>query len=142
MSRRMNSKGFTLIEVLIGVVLLSLAVLAYSAALRQAYSWKNKQQSYEAIGLMSVALVERLTGSPQNRNDILPQSGRYNNGDYSYRCEIVDSGRNHVMNMGMESQGGGDEGKYRVLLEECTLTVEYGEYLKKIIFYRTGFELL
>lgn len=138
-----NNLGFTLIEVLVGVLILSLAILAMTAGLRQAYSWKVKQEAYEIISISTTSLVKRILAYPEvkEENNVLPDNGTFNQVTYSYECSQVTKGNNTVMSADVNLKEA-SLGKYEMFLDICSLQVDYKKYNRKVDFYRTRYTKL
>lgn len=148
MGRRNNQRlaaseqGFTLIEILVGVLILSLAISAFSAALSHSYRWQNRQRDYEILSVTGASIVNSLVASPRREPQENRTSGRgeLNEVGYSWRCATVLSAFNVIQTGGLEAGGVGRTlGNYRTFLEECTIELRWQGATETLQFYRSRY---
>ncbi len=132
--------GFTLIEILIGVMLLSLAILTFSATLSQTYRWQIKQENYELINITANTLINTIVSAPEKStsDDLESERGELNNIQYQWQCSPVLTGRNSEISSDVGSLQE-NTGKYNVFLERCILRLEMKLYKKKLQFFRSRY---
>ncbi len=137
LNRMEKNKGFSLIEVLVGIVMLSLAVMTMSGALRQLYQWKYKQAAYENLYETVDSLLDLVTGTLvlADVEAVDKGEGTLNGLGYSYRCQPLTVTSNY--NYSDDPSQSGNNGFFRVALQECSLTLKGDQLDRSFTFYRT-----
>lgn len=134
-----QSKGFTLIEILVGMLVISLAIMCFSAALRQVFLWQHKQKKYEDVYITAQSLINKIVSVDHSENSRTDQieEGKINGLDYSLKCTPIQTKKNYLFSAEIGSSG--NSGYYDVTLQQCTLALNSQELGKEFSFYRTQF---
>lgn len=135
-----ESNGFSLVEILIGVVILSLAIMTLSAALRHAFHWQQKQYVYQnlyitASSLLNEMMSEQVNEAPEQESFT---TGHLNDFEYKRNCKPFLVNRNS--NFSIETPGkGSNNGFFTVVLQQCTLVLQGSGKKRQFVFYRTQY---
>ena len=114
-----NRNGFTLIEVLIATVILVIAIVTASAALKQFTITRERLKSYEHLYTTALSVKDLILNDKLSNG--LEKSGTLNGLDYRYECSLQQSAKNYVY--GEDEASSGNWGAYTILLYKVTLTL-------------------
>ena len=87
-----TDRGFTLIEVLVAMLLLSMAILTVNAAFKQFVDYQDKMTRYEKIYTTVLSLRDQLSTIPLVPGE--EKQGTVNGLDYQYKVTQIDRRRN------------------------------------------------
>lgn len=137
-SHRVAPNGFTLVEILVGILILSLAIMTFSAALRQAYHWQWRQRSYERMYMTANSIIDELMSIETDRNlsESHSGSGNMNGIDYTWRCRSFISSKNFSFSSENPSLSG-TTGRFQITLQKCSLSLTSAGSKRKFSFSRT-----
>jgi type II secretory pathway pseudopilin PulG len=118
-SSEMNRKAFTLVEVLIATLILSISILSISAALKQFFLYKEKLTKYQNLYFTTLSLIDRISAENLTRK---PTGEGYINGlHFHYVAEIVSKNRNFMY--GETEKTSGNKGNFEILLYKVKLYI-------------------
>lgn len=139
-SKSDSQKGFTLVEILVGILILSLAIMTFSAALRQAYQWKLRQRSYERVYMAANSIIDELVSVETDKDVTGSQTGtgKMNGIEYTWRCRPFVSNKNFSFSSEDPTQSG-NNGRFQVTLQKCTLALTGEDSKRMFTFFRTLF---
>ncbi|HIE59667.1 MAG TPA: prepilin-type N-terminal cleavage/methylation domain-containing protein [Hydrogenothermaceae bacterium] len=84
----MSNKAFSLIEVLIATLILSVSIMVISATLKQFFVYKNKLNKYQLIYTTTMSLIDKISLENLLKN---PSSqGKLNGLKYKYKATIIE----------------------------------------------------
>jgi len=86
------ANGFTLIEVLVAMLLLTIAVLTVNAAFKQFVGYQDKMSHYEKIYTTVLSLRDELSTVPLVSGE--EKRGEMNGLDYQYKVTLIDRRKN------------------------------------------------
>jgi len=115
----MEKRGFSLLEILIALVILSSAVAAGAAAYHQYLRVREKQRGYEMVYEAILSLKAKLKAEGLDRDGV--QEGFYGEVPYTIRSKKVCEMRNYVHDI----EGGkvGNKGPFIVSLHRVEITL-------------------
>ena len=115
----MSRKAFTLVEVLIAVLILSISILSMTAAFKQFFSYKEKLNKYQNLYLTVLSLVDEISKTNLEKKPI--GRGEINGLRYSYEAKLVQKNRNFIY--GETKEISGNRGNFELKLYKVTLHV-------------------
>ncbi len=127
-----NNKGFTLIEVLLSLIILTVAITSINIAFKQFTTYKQRVDKYKNIYLTTLSIKDMIES--KNLSDGLAGSGELNGLKYSYTVKLIDKGAN-ITGYSEETKTI-EEGSFEVYLYKINLKVENREYS----FYKTQYK--
>jgi len=128
-----KNKGFTLIEVLLSLIILTVAIVSVNAAFKQFVNYKQKLEKYKKIYRTTLAIKDYIES--KELVDGVTEYGELNGMKYSYSVKLVSKNRNFEEG---EASRGGNTGDYELYLFKVTLDVEGRIYQ----FYETRYKKL
>ena len=139
-SSKSHNTGFSLVEILVGVVILSLSIMTLGAALRQAFYWQNKQKSYEHLYITASSIVNEVVSTQINEYPEESDSakGTLNGISYEWTCKPFLAANNFEFSFDKPQQSG-NNGYFRVVLQKCSLNLNKAGLGHKLEFYRTQY---
>jgi prepilin-type N-terminal cleavage/methylation domain-containing protein len=131
----MNSKGFTLPEVIIALVVLTSSVVSFAAAYNMYITSYYKQELYQdiyitAMSVKNIIEFKRLVDDPEG-------NGKLNGFSYSYKTKIIKSAHNYIYPE--YPMPGGNIGPYELTLYEVDCILTRDQWKKEYSFYVTQF---
>ncbi|MBL4902433.1 prepilin-type N-terminal cleavage/methylation domain-containing protein [Desulfocapsa sp. AH-315-G09] len=133
-------EGFSLVEILIGVVVLSIAIMTLAAALRQAFQWQFRQGMYEEILITGSSIINEIV-SDQIEKDVeqsQTEGGTLNGFSYTWTCNPFLADNNYEFSQD-NPLNSGNTGFFRVVLQHCTLNISKNRMSREFEFYRTQY---
>jgi len=130
----MSRKAFTLVEVLIATLILSVSILSMSAAFKQFFSYREKFNKYQTLYITTLSLVDKISTESLEKRPA--GEGKINGLNYRYEASLVLRNRNFVY--GESEQISGNKGNFEIQLYRVTLYVEN----KVFNFYVTRYKKL
>ncbi len=128
----MNNRGFTLIEVLLSLIILTVAVVSINAAFKQFTVYKSRFNKYKNIYMTTLSIKDLIESKKLSNN--MTGSGKLNGLKYKYRVSLVAKG--NTVSTDEESQGSIGKGNFELYLYKIDLQVEN----KKYSFYKTEYK--
>jgi prepilin-type N-terminal cleavage/methylation domain-containing protein len=122
-----NNSGFTLIEVLLSLIILTVAIVTINAAFKQFVEYKAKMEKYKNIYLTTLSIKDMI--ETKELSNGLSEAGELNGLKYKYSVKLVAKGKNTVSSEDVESKGKTAEGgSFEIFLYKITLEVENRKY--------------
>ncbi len=122
-----NNSGFTLIEVLLSLIILTVAIVTINAAFKQFVEYKAKMEKYKNIYLTTLSIKDMI--ETKELSNGLSEAGELNGLKYKYSVKLVAKGKNTVSSEDVESRGKTAEGgSFEIFLYKITLEVENRKY--------------
>lgn len=122
-----NNSGFTLIEVLLSLIILTVAIVTINAAFKQFVEYKAKMEKYKNIYLTTLSIKDMI--ETKELSNGLSEAGELNGLKYKYSVKLVAKGKNTVSSEDIESRGKTAEGgSFEIFLYKITLEVENRKY--------------
>ena len=113
-----------MIEVLIATLIMVMAIVTVTAAVRQFTLQREKLSHYEHLYASVLSLRDRIMNDTLRDN--LQNNGSLNSLEYSYRCKLVESANNYVF--GEMPELSGNKGSYKIMLFRVNLSVGGKEF--------------
>ncbi len=129
-----KNKGFTLIEVLLSLIILTVAIVSVNAAFKQFVEYKSKMEKYKNIYMTTLSIKDMIE-SKELKNGYT-ETGELNGLKYKYSVELIASKRNVTSSEDIENQEQLEEGSFEVYLYKITLHIDN----KKYEFYKTQYK--
>ena len=126
-----KNKGFTLIEVLLSLIILTVAIVSVNAAFKQFVTYKEKFNKYKRIYRTTLSIKDMIDNKELVDGDTY--YGELNGMKYEYTVHLVRKNRNFEEG---EVSRGGNTGDFEIYLFRVDLDVEG----KKYSFYETKFK--
>jgi len=83
----MSNKGFTLIEMLVAIWIISMVIVLMSFALKQFFMYKEKLEKYKHMYITTISLVDKLMAEPLLKKRLY--KGSINQINYKYEVIIL-----------------------------------------------------
>jgi type II secretory pathway pseudopilin PulG len=126
-----TKNGFTLIEVLIATLIMVMAIVTVTAAVRQFIAQREKLRHYEQVYTAVLSLHDRIMNENFAGNS--HKTGTLNGLDYTYDAKLMASANNYVV--GVEPGLSGNKGIFTVMAYKINL--ELGG--RTFEFYKTQY---
>jgi len=127
----MSNKGFTLIEMLVAIWIISMVIVLMSFALKQFFMYKEKLEKYKHMYITTISLVDKLMAEPLLKKRLY--KGSINQINYKYEVKIIEKKRNFLE---IDEFGKKLTGKFDIFLLKIILTIDG----KKYEFYKTEYK--
>ncbi len=126
-----KNSGFTLIEVLLSLIILTVAIVTINIAFKQFTTYKIKFDKYKKIYRTTLSIKDMI--ETKELVDGLKEYGELNGLHYQYSVKLVNKNRNFEEG---EASIGSNIGDFEIYLFKITLLVEGRKYE----FYETRYK--
>jgi len=132
----MNCRGFTLVEVIVALVVLSSAIISFGAAFNMYTKAQFKHEHYQDVYITAVSLknaieTKSLLDEPQG-------DGQLNGFQYFFKSEKIKSAQNYVHPM--DPAPGGNIGPFEIVLYKVNLKLRKQQWNREFSFYVTQYK--
>lgn len=131
-----GGSGFTLIEVLVGLLVLVGGIVSISSAMKAYTDARQRQDLYQEFYMTGLSLMSRLRA--MDLEDNLQGTGRINDFEYHYKARQIASAKNFVWDA--LSGTGGNTGSFALRLLAVEVVLDRRNFSRSFQFYVARYE--